>query len=196
MPQPGKTTTVPSTGPHRFQMEGWISCAPFERLLNITIVDAAEGRATLSMPFYIDYAQGGGLLHGGALVSLADTAVVMAIKSLIPPQSHFATIALEAKYLLPVSKGIVTAEAEVLKREGRILKGLAVIYDENQRAVMEFASTFKIAADSRIRGFTTGQIFHCSSKRTGHRMNIVADYSQNCTKRSPSDDYKKPLERF
>lgn len=154
MPQTEKTTTVPSTGPHHFEMEGWISCAPFERLLNITILHASKGRATLIMPFYIDYAQGGGLLHGGALVSLADTAVVMAIKSLIPPQSHFATITLEAKYLLPVSQGIVTAEAEVIEREGRVLKGHAVIYDDRQRAVMEFSSTFKMAADSRIRGIT------------------------------------------
>lgn len=154
MPESEPTAAAASTGPHRFQMEAWISCAPFERLLNMTIVHAAEGRATLNMPFLIDYAQGGGLMHGGALVSLADTAVVMAIKSLIPPQSHFATIDLEAKYLRPVSQGIVTAEAEVVAREGRILKGRAVIYDEQQRAVMEFASTFKIAADSRIRGIT------------------------------------------
>lgn len=154
MPVNEPTPSEAITGPHRFQMDAWISCAPFERLLNMTIIDAVEGRATLSMPFLIDYAQGGGLMHGGALVSLADTAVVMAIKSLIPPHSHFATVALEARYLLPVSQGIVTAKAEVVEREGRTLKGCAVIYDESQRAVMEFSSTFKIAADSRIRGIT------------------------------------------
>jgi len=135
-------------------MEAWISCAPFERLLNINILEAADGKATLSMPFFIDYAQGGGLMHGGALVSLADTAVVMAIKSIIAPQSHFATISLEAKYLLPVKKGIVTAEARVVHREGRILKGQATIYDEDKRAVMEFVSTFKIAGNTRIGGIT------------------------------------------
>jgi acyl-CoA thioesterase len=74
----------PSTGPHRFHMEGWISCAPFERLLRMQIVEAKNGRATLTMPFLLDFAQGAGLMHGGALVSLADTAVVMAIKSLLP----------------------------------------------------------------------------------------------------------------
>ncbi len=141
-----------STGPHRFRMEAWISCAPFERLLNMTVVEAADGRARLTMPFLIGYAQGGGLMHGGALVSLADTAVVMAIKSIIPAQSHFATIGLEAKYLLPVKKGIVTAEACVTEREGRILKGRATIYDEEKRAVMEFYSTFKVAADTKIKG--------------------------------------------
>ncbi|MCE5335369.1 MAG: PaaI family thioesterase [Desulfobacteraceae bacterium] len=146
-PQSGK-----STGPHSFGMKAWISCAPFERLLNMEIIEAEEGRAVLTMPFYIDLAQGGGLMHGGALVSLADTSVVMAIKSIIPPLSHFATIALEAKYLAPVKKGVVTARANVYHREGRILKGKATLYDDENRAVMEFTSIFKLARDTTIHG--------------------------------------------
>lgn len=146
------TQEPPSTGPHSFVMKGWISCAPFERLLNMEIVEAADGQAVLTMPFHIDLAQGGGLMHGGALVSLADTAVVMAIKSIIPPLSHFATIALEATYRAPVKKGIVTARAKVFHREGSILKGKATLFDDDQRAVMEFTSTFKLARDTKIRG--------------------------------------------
>jgi acyl-CoA thioesterase len=143
---------TPSTGPHQFEMDGWISCAPFERLLNLEIVEASEGQALLKMPFLIDYAQGGGLMHGGALVSLADTAVVMAIKSLIPPQSHFATILCEAKFFLPVKQGIVTAKAKVVERHDRTLKGRATVYDDEERAVMAFSSTFKIARDTTIKG--------------------------------------------
>lgn len=141
-------------GPHRFQMEGWISCAPFERLLHIEIVAAADGRATLRMPFLVDFAQGVGLMHGGALVSLADTAVVMAIKSILPPQTHFATTALETKFLRPVMQGIVTAEAQVVSQEERTLRGQAIIYDEEQRPVLEFTSTFKVAKDGNIKGVT------------------------------------------
>ena len=66
------------------------------------IVEASEGRATLTMPFLIDLAQDGGLMHGGALVNQADTAVVMAIKSIVTSQPHFATISLETKFLYPV----------------------------------------------------------------------------------------------
>jgi uncharacterized protein (TIGR00369 family) len=146
--------TVQETGPHQFEMAGWISCAPFERLLHIEIVEVADGCATLTMPFLVDFAQGAGLMHGGALVSLADTAVVMAIKSVLPPQTHFATTALETKFLRPVTQGIVTAEAQVVSREGRTLHGRAIIYDEKQRPVLEFASTFKIARDSDVRGVT------------------------------------------
>jgi len=141
-----------STGPHQFTMEGWINCAPFERLLSMEIVEAADGRATLTMPFFVELAQGAGLMHGGALVSLADTAVVMAIKSLVSPQTHFATVSLESKFLYPVKQGVVTAKAEIIKQEGRMIQGQATVYNDEARPVLEFASTFKVAKDSIIRG--------------------------------------------
>ena len=142
----------PSTGPHQFQMEEWISCAPYERLLRMEIIEASEGSAILTMPFLIDFSQGAGLMHGGALVSLADTAVVMAIKSLVPSQTHFATISLTTKFLYPVKQGTVTAKADVISREGRTLKGQALVYNEEKRPVLEFSSIFKIARDTEIRG--------------------------------------------
>ena len=148
---------VQLTGPHHFQMTAWISCAPFERLLSMEIVEAASGRALLRMPFLINYAQGAGLMHGGALVSLADTAVVMAIKSLIAPESHFATIEMDAKFLLPVKQGVVTAKATVTRGEGRLFNGDATVYDEEGRAVMTFRSTFKIARDTIIQAVVFGK---------------------------------------
>jgi acyl-CoA thioesterase len=153
----GDRATPPAgTGPHRFRMESWVSCAPFERLLNISIVEATEGRAVLRMPFLVEFAQGAGLLHGGALVGLADTAVVIAIKRLLPPESHFATTQLEAKYLRPVTQGWVTARAKVVSREGRVLRGEATLYDDEERPVLEFASTFKVARNTKIRGVSFG----------------------------------------
>jgi acyl-CoA thioesterase len=137
------------TGPHRFTLEAWISCAPFERLLHMEIVEAAEGRAVLTMPFLIDFAQGAGLLHGGALVSLADTAVVMAIKSILPPSTHFATTALETRFIRPVRHGAVTARAQTIAESDRIFHGNATIFDDRTRPVLEFSSTFKIARNPR-----------------------------------------------
>ena len=55
------------TGPHQFSMDSWIRCAPFERLLHMTILEAGGGKAVLTMPFLRDFAQGAGLMHGGAL---------------------------------------------------------------------------------------------------------------------------------
>jgi acyl-CoA thioesterase len=141
-----------ATGPHRVEMEGWIRCAPFERLLNMEIIEASGGQATLTMPFRFDLAQGGGLMHGGALVSLADTAVAMAIKSLVPQETDFATMSLEARFLYPVTRGIVTAKAVVTSQNERILHGQTTIFNDAGRPVLEFSSIFKIAKASVIRG--------------------------------------------
>jgi len=142
------------TGPHRFTMDGWISAAPFERYLHMEIVSARDGKATLKMPFLIDLAQGAGIMHGGAVLSLADTAVVMAIKSLLPPGTHFGTTSVEAEFLYPVKQGVVTAEARVVDREDRTIRGRATVFNEEGRAVLEFRSTFKVARDSAIRDVT------------------------------------------
>ena len=114
------------------------------------IISAKDAAATLTMPFHYDYAQGAGLMHGGALVSLADTAVVMAIKSILAPNTHFATIKLDSRFLAPVKKGIVTARAAA-KREGeRTIFGSATVFDETDKPVLEFTSTFKIARNPQI----------------------------------------------
>ncbi|MBN1977846.1 MAG: PaaI family thioesterase [Anaerolineae bacterium] len=63
---------------------------------------------------------------------------VMAIKSILSSQTRFATMALEAGFLRPVIRGIVTAEARVVSHEGRTLEGQAIIYDEERRPVLEF----------------------------------------------------------
>lgn len=142
------------TGPHHFSMPTWISCAPFEQLLDMEIVRAKSGEAVLKMPFLKHFAQGAGLMHGGALVSLADTAVVMAIKSVLAPETHFATISMESRYHHPVKKGILTARAVVTERQGRTLKGACDVIDEAGRTVMTFASVFKVARDAIIRGIS------------------------------------------
>lgn len=153
-PRKDVESTGTSTGPHRFRMEGWISCAPFERLLHMEIVEVGEGKATLSMPFLVDFAQGAGLMHGGALVSLADTAVVMAIKSIIPPETHFATVSLKSEFLHPVKQGIITAKAQVLSQVGRSVIGEATVCDETERPVLKFSSACKIARTDFMRGIT------------------------------------------
>jgi acyl-CoA thioesterase len=142
------------TGPHRFSMPAWISCAPFEQLLAMEIVRAESGEAVLKMPFLKQFAQGAGLMHGGAIVSLADTAVVMAIKSILAPETHFGTISMESRYHHPVKKGILTAKAVVTERQERTLKGSCDVIDEADRTVMTFSSVFKVARDGAIRGIS------------------------------------------
>lgn len=134
-----------STGPHKIPLSQWITEAPFERLLNMKIERASDGEAVLTMPFFEEYAQGAGLMHGGALTALADTAVAMAIKSVLPEGTHFGTIALETRFVRALRQGWVTAQARVISQEGRDLVGHATVFDDQQQPVIEFESRFRVA---------------------------------------------------
>ncbi len=133
-----------------FVLNGWIDTAPFEDLLQLSIERCAQGEALLSMPFLLKFAQGGGVLHGGAITTLADTAVAMAIKSLLPEGTVFATTELATRFLAPVRSGRISALATVRGPQERTLFGEATVRDEAGMEVARFTSTFRIA---RGQGF-------------------------------------------
>ena len=130
--------------PLPFELPEWIACAPFEEYLGMRIEEAAEGRAVLTMPFKVKLAQGKGLMHGGAVTALADTAVAMAIKSILPEDTHFATVELSLKFHAPVKGGTVKAVARVAEQEGRTIRGEADVFDEHGVKVASFMSVFKM----------------------------------------------------
>lgn len=130
--------------PLPFELPQWIACAPFEEYLGMRIDDAEEGRATLTMPFTVKLAQGKGLMHGGAVTALADTAVAMAIKSVLPEDTHFATTDLALKFHAPVRGGTVRAEARIIAQDDRVITGEAQVFDDQGVKVATFTSTFRV----------------------------------------------------
>jgi uncharacterized protein (TIGR00369 family) len=147
----------PFTGPHQVTLEKWISCAPFEKLLGLEIIEAKDGRSYLTMPFVYQLAQGQGMAHGGAIVTLADTAVAMAIKSLLPEDSRFGTISLNAEFLAPVTKGMLSARAQVTPLENRQVRGQALVTDDDGRPVMRFSAVFKLGREVTLLTQTAGE---------------------------------------
>jgi acyl-CoA thioesterase len=140
--------SMPDEGPLPFELPGWIACAPFEEYLGMQIEEAAVGRAVLSMPFRVKLAQGKGLMHGGAVTALADTAVAMAIKSILPEGSHFATVEISLKFHAPVRSGTVRAIASIAERDERTIKGIAEVFDEHGVKTATFQSVFKVKRQS------------------------------------------------
>lgn len=127
-----------------FQLPEWIATAPFEEFLGMTIHEAKNGKAVLTMPFKAALCQGKGLMHGGAVVALADTALAMAIKSLLPEGTDFVTIKLGLEFHSPVRWGVVRAEARVTDQEDRNIEGIAEIMTEEGVKAASFKATFRI----------------------------------------------------
>jgi len=130
--------------PLPFVLPQWIAVAPFEEYLGMRIEEAADGRAVLTMPFKAKLAQGWGLMHGGAVTALADTAVAIAMKTILPQGTLFATTEMGLTFHGPVRGGIVRAEARVVERQERMLKGEACIFNEHGVKVASFHSVFKV----------------------------------------------------
>lgn len=135
---------MPAAGELPFQLPAWIACAPFEEYLGMSIDEAAHGRAVLTMPFTVKLSQGVGFMHGGAITALADTAVAMAIKSMLPEGSNFVTMDLGLKFHAPVRTGTVRAEARIMERDERNIKGIADVFDEQGIKVATFTSVFRL----------------------------------------------------
>jgi len=135
--------------PLSFSLPGWIALAPFEEYLGMRIDEAAGGRAVLSMQFHAMHCQGAGLMHGGAVVSLADTALAIAIKTLLPEGTHFATIDLSLQFHAPVRWGTVRAVAEVTERTENDIRGEAAVLTEEGVKAATFRAVFRIRRERK-----------------------------------------------
>lgn len=147
------TLLVPGDSPRQaaaeqFRMDGWLDTAPFEVLLGMRIEELGDGRAVLSMPFTVQLSQGGGVLHGGALTALADTAVALAVKTRLPDGTRFGTRELSMRFLAPVREGGVTAVAAVERVEGRSFFAGAELLDAGGELVARFSAEFRVAREA------------------------------------------------
>ncbi len=94
---------------------------PYAGLLGIEFVSAERGAATFALEMRPELMRMGGILHGGALVSLMDTAAAFAVHTLLEPGDSTVTVDLTVHFLRPASAGRVEARATVLRRGRRVI---------------------------------------------------------------------------
>jgi uncharacterized protein (TIGR00369 family) len=120
-----KRTTTPSRGnpgatwnvaelAHRLR-----NSAPGQ-LFGYELDSIGDGKAVMSLRVMDRHKQIHGVVHGGILASLADTAGAMAAYPMLPKGTRLATVEMTINYLEPVDRGPIIAEARVL-RIGRTL---------------------------------------------------------------------------
>jgi uncharacterized protein (TIGR00369 family) len=93
---------------------------PYVGLLGLKFVRAERGAATFALDVREELTRMGGIVHGGAVVSLLDTAAAFAVHTLIGPDGRTVTVDLTVHFLRPASDGRIEAHARVLRRGGRV----------------------------------------------------------------------------
>jgi uncharacterized protein (TIGR00369 family) len=87
----------------------------FAVLLGFMPESVGSGRAVLRMDVKELHRQLHDVVHGGVLAALADIAAAVAAYTSVPEGTEIVTIEMKINYLLPVPKGRIRAEAEVLR---------------------------------------------------------------------------------
>lgn len=92
----------------------------YQRHLGVVITDVAEGYARAIMPVARFQGNRFGVVHGGAICSLVDTAASMAVRSTVFPGQRTATIGLTVSFLASVKGKELIAEGCLVRRGSTI----------------------------------------------------------------------------
>ena len=121
-----------------------LKIAPFGKHLGIEILEAEKGVARLKMPYRHELTNPAGNLHGGAIATVADSAMAVAIGSILgTPARHF-TVKLEMRYKAAVTDGEIIAEATVTRRKQRLFLGEAVVTNGDGKIIAMATGTFMV----------------------------------------------------
>lgn len=119
-----------------------IDTVPFAKLLGIELDDIGSGTATLGLTIRKQLMQNHGVVHGGAIASLIDTATAFAIIPLLAPRERVTTVDLTVSYLRPLTGGRVTAVAKVLRAGRRLFVVSAEVFDKDGKLATTALSTY------------------------------------------------------
>jgi uncharacterized protein (TIGR00369 family) len=119
--------------------------ANFIKTLDLQLEDVSVGKARMRMPFRAQVMNGAGAVHGGAIVSLCDTAFWVALASIYGPTQPTATASLTCSFLRPaMPPHDLVAHATVLKPGKRIAYGEVHVYSGEKlvaHATLSFLNT-------------------------------------------------------
>ncbi len=127
---------------------------PYVRLLGIEIDSFGPGRAVLRLPLADKVLNGGqSSPHGGALCSLADIAIGVALNAANATASDGpvgqTTTDLNISFLAAARDGPVTCEAEIIRRGRTLAVGEATMRDANGAIVAAARATFMLIRRDR-----------------------------------------------
>lgn len=130
------------TAEQRRRIQEALVTVPFAQLLGIELEDIGIGTATLGIDVRKELTQNHGVVHGGAIASLIDSATAFAIIPLLAPKERVTTVDLTISYLRPLTAGRVRAVARVLRAGRRLLVVSADVFDNDGNPAATALSTY------------------------------------------------------
>ncbi len=118
-------------------LEGLIALMPFAGHLELTLEEASPERVVAVLPWAPHLCTTGGVMHGGVLMSLADTAGALVAYLGLTDGQTTATITSTTQMFRPVTGGMVRAVAQPLNRGRTTVTVQTSLSDVAQRLVAQ-----------------------------------------------------------
>jgi uncharacterized protein (TIGR00369 family) len=127
------------------------STVPINRLLGLELRSFDRGSATVAMRPGEPLTQEYGVVHGGVLATLADTAAVYALHPFLAPGERMTSIELKVNFLAPATpaRGEVVATSAVVRRGRTIAVARVDVRQADHQVLTGLFTTIIVAAGRR-----------------------------------------------
>ena len=89
---------------------------PYASFLGLELGDLQRDEVSIHLNVRAELKQNQGVVHGGAIASLIDTASAFAVVNRLEPDERVTTTDLTIHFLRPVTEGRMTATARIVRR--------------------------------------------------------------------------------
>ena len=128
------------------ELEPLAALMPFAAELGIVLEEASAERVVARLDWAPRLCTAGGILHGGVLMSLADSAGALVAFLGLPEGATTATVTSATQLLRPVGAGTVRAVAVPLHRGRTMVTAQTSSYDDRERLVAQTTQTQAVRA--------------------------------------------------
>lgn len=118
-------------------LESLLALMPFARHLGLILDEAGPDQVIARLAWAPHLCTSNGIMHGGVLMSLADTAGALVTFLGLPEGATTATITSTSQLFRPVGTGEVRAVAVPLNRGRTVVTAQTTLYDSAQRLVAQ-----------------------------------------------------------
>lgn len=129
------------------ELRNRVGASAFHRAFGIEVDDADHGEVTLGWNARDEHLNLQGLVHGGMLATLLDTAMGLAIRSALEPGRRHVTIEMGVHYLRPAHPGRLRARGRVARIGREIAFADAEVLDGQDRVLARATGTFSVGRD-------------------------------------------------
>jgi acyl-CoA thioesterase len=117
---------------------------PLRRFLGMDIEDVEPGHAIARLEVSEDLLNPNGVVHGGVLFTMVDTAMGKATMTSLEEGQRCASIEIQMRFLRPVSAGKLEADTTVIRRGRKITHLESRIRDSDGVLVATGAGTYAV----------------------------------------------------